>query len=100
MSLPIQGRKGASELKDYLTRRGKDSSESSSESDCEAPENQRRMNLRERLGELNSSEGEEEKDAVEMVGPPPPSALRRKEIIRVILNMRSLVKETSRPVTS
>jgi hypothetical protein len=38
------------------------------------------MNLRERLGELNSSEGEEEKDAVEMVGPPTPECITKSRV--------------------
>ncbi len=75
VSLPILQGSGSSELKDYLPKRAADSSDDSSESEEKEPAVRRGMNLRERLEDLVSSEGEEEK--VEETGPPPPSALRR-----------------------
>jgi hypothetical protein len=77
VSLPILHRSGSSELKDYLPKRGEDSSEDSSRSEEKEPAARRGTKQRERLKDLVSSESEDEKDSTSEASPPPPSALRR-----------------------
>ncbi len=49
------------ELKDYLPKRGEDSSGDSSESEDQEPAVRRGMNLKERLDDLVSSEGKKKR---------------------------------------